>query len=364
MATKMVFAYGSNLNLADFNSWCEKHGKPENLLKFKMTGLLPDHELAFSYRSESRNGGVLDVRPCKGQVVQGVLFEVGEEGLQALDQKEGVGIHCYERIPVQVIDSRGNIIDAITYRVCKNKTRDYVKPSREYLKIVRAGLREWDLSTDPVNAAAENRSSKKPNGFFFYGTLLRGESRFPMIKKFGIQCVILANTFGRLLDLGEYPGLVDIDVSELEVLGEFVRLENPDEAIPELDEIEGFRGYGKSGSLYRRTIIEVHVGDGRTRQAWTYCLESERISGTPIESGDWREHLGKREDFLNRLAEIHSGRDEMRLAERIAQDIRFSRHEDREQDIRSLLPISRILANGELSERKLAMASGLWTAVP
>jgi len=361
---KPYFGYGSNVNLADFNLWCENNGKSKDLLKFKTTATLPDHELRFSFRSATRNGGVLDVRPCTGQVVEGVLFEVSEEGIKALDQKEGVNCQCYERIAIQVIDQNGNPLDAFTYRVKRERAEAYVKPSEEYLKIVRDGLNSWGLDPNHVDAAATKRKKSKPDGFFFYGTLLRGESRFHLLKKFGIKCVILAEMPGRLINLGDYPGLVDLGVTDSFVQGEFVRLENVEKAIDSLDTIEGFRGFCKNGSLYRRTVVEVHVGDGRTRRAWTYSLNSDYSSGSIIPSGDWRHHKGHREEFLERLAAVYSDNDTRSLALKIAQQAPFCFGHNQRDIVGSLMPLSRAIANGVVSERNVAMASHLWTAIP
>lgn len=61
--------------------------------------------------------------------------------------------------------------------------------------------------------------------------------------------------------LGDFPGLVDVSDDRSMVNGEFVRLLELEKAIATLDAIEGFRGFGKSGSLDRRTIMGVDVGD-------------------------------------------------------------------------------------------------------
>ena len=86
------FGYGSNLDREDFEAWCrEKKIEPRGLLKPVGPAFLPDRELAFTIESPSRKCGVLDIRPQRGALVEGVLFELGDEGLKALDRKEGVG---------------------------------------------------------------------------------------------------------------------------------------------------------------------------------------------------------------------------------------------------------------------------------
>jgi len=363
MSTQLYFAYGSNLNQQDFHAWCMRRNYPKGLLRFQSVAYLPDFDLAFTYRSPTRNGGVLDLKDRPGQLVTGVLFEVQSEGWKALDEKEGAPL-AYQRVDVSVMDGRGKSIIASTYRVNPNRKERFVQPTPEYVGIVEAGLNQWGLSTEPLLAAAGDRPSSCPDSFFFYGTLMRGEQRFSALQPFGIECVLLASTFGRLQDLGAFPGLVDTEETESTVHGEFVRLREPEKAIRVLDAIEGFRGYGKSGSLYRRTRIGVDVGDGKIRDAWTYCLDCGADQAAPIDSGDWRSHRGQQKRFLSQLAAVHSQGDEESLAQRIASTDPFRFGLPVTQAVQSLLPLDRSLASGLLSERKLAQASGLWAAIP
>lgn len=363
MSTQLYFAYGSNLNQQDFHAWCKRRNYPKGLLRFRSVAQLPDFDLAFTHRSNTRGGGVLDLQDRPGQLVQGVLYEVDEEGWMALDEKEGAPL-AYQRVDVSVMDDRGNSIIASTYRVAPNRKERFVQPTPEYVRIVEAGLNHWGLSTETLIAAASDRPTSCPDGFFFYGTLMRGEQRFSALQPFGIECVLLASTFGRLLDLGAFPGLVDTEETESTVQGEFVRLREPEKAIRVLDAIEGFRGFGRTGSLYRRTRIGVDVGDGRIRDAWTYCLESGADQAAPIDSGDWRAHRGQQKRFLSQLAAVHSQGNEEYLAQRIASTDPFRFGLPVTQAVQSLLPLDRSLASGLLSERKLAQASGLWAAIP
>lgn len=367
MSSNLYFAYGSNLNIDDFRAWCGKRGFPTDLLKFKAVVSAPDYRLGFTHYSQSRNGGVLDLVACRGQIVRGVLFEVTGQGWEALNKKEGAPT-SYKKETITVIDELGNLHDAETYIVNaemkSDKANRYIKPSVEYLRIVREGLDHWDLDHELLDAASNNEDADFPNGFFFYGTLLRGEKRFPVIEKYGIECVLLASAFGRLVDLGDYPGLVGDGRETSIVHGEFVRLSDPRKALKELDAIEGFMGYGKPHSLFHRTRMSVDVGDGRIREAWTYRLASEPKRAQVIASGDWREHLNRRREFLMRLAAIHVNGQESQVARRVACGYPFLTDEDRKAMTKSLQPLHESLANGMLSERKLAQASGLWNAIP
>ena len=363
MTKQLYFAYGSNLNIADFEHWCIARGYPAQLLKFVGRASLRDFELAFSYRSSSRRGGVLDIRERRGSVVLGVIFEVASDGWEALNEKEGFP-SCYDRKDVVVVDDSGEMHQATTYRVCTDRAQPHVAPARGYVGIVQVGLKSWNIGDTHLLAAAKNESLPCPDGFFFYGTLMRGESRFDVLKRYGIECVLLAETQGQLFGLGLFPGMTHDNSSGSEVRGEFVRLRNPDAALAALDAIEGFRGYGKPGSLYRREQIQVHVGDGRFRGAWAYFLEASADDSQIIESCDWRQHCGSRELFLRRLAEAYSRKSSQPIAERLATMSPYNWDGRQQEVVDSLLPLDDALGAGLLSERKLAQATGQWTVIP
>ena len=97
---------------------------------------LPDHALVFNYHSPRRGGGVLNVLPQPGAIVSGWLFRYNEEGLHALDVKEGVP-HAYRREQVVVLDDAHEEHRVLTYRVIEENTEDFVTPATEYLAICR-----------------------------------------------------------------------------------------------------------------------------------------------------------------------------------------------------------------------------------
>ncbi len=362
MSQALYFAYGSNLNLSDLDESFRKNGYPAGLLKFHSLAWLPDFEPAFTYRSQSRGGGVLSIRERIGSVVEGVLFEVCDVGWAALDRKEGAP-NCYERVPVTVLDASGCEITAVTYRVLPGKEKSFVRPTEECVSVVRNGLSTWGICHQAMTAASRNRMPPLLDGLFVYGTLLRGESRFPLLSGHEIECAVLAETFGQLADLGDYPALFNLDSTNSIVRGEFIRLKQLPSALRKLDMVEGFRGFGLSRSLFRRTRINVDVGDGRIRSAWTYCMDLRGAGAEQIPSGDWRVRCGTRERFIERLVRQHVGQQEAAVAKRIAGGLPFT-FLDQQSAVDSLLPLKDAVIEGRLSERKLAQASGCWAVVP
>jgi gamma-glutamylcyclotransferase (GGCT)/AIG2-like uncharacterized protein YtfP len=290
-SSQLYFAYGSNLNPVDFDDVCEDLGFPTGLMHFRGNAWLPDHELAFSRYAPSREGGVLDVRPCPGQLVPGALFEIHEEGLKALDRKEGVP-RAYERYPVTVLGPRGEHLAVLTYRVVPARAEPYHQPSESYLNIVRDGYMAWNVPDDgQLLAAAAGQRPPCPDTFFVYGTLMGGESRHRYMKRFGVLETKEATTPGRLLHLGSYPGLVQPGHPDCRVRGEFVRLREPLAALEVLDKVEGFEGFGRPGSLYERIWVQVafaqpHQGFG---WAWSYRYAGDCDRFPDIPSGNWRQ---------------------------------------------------------------------------
>lgn len=352
------FAYGSNLDLADWHRWCAGHGYPEGLLKPIGNAELPDHELVFGHHSGTRNGGTLDVRRCPGAVVRGMLFRVREGGWQALARKEG---GKYQRVQTIVLYG-GREMPADTFMLGERDRSEFVQPTGDYVEIVRAGREAWDLGDEDLDVLARGERAEPLDAVFVYGTLMRGESRFGALDRAGLRCVLLAERWGRLLDLGAYPGLLLDEAGGALVQGEFVRHADIGALLERLDAIEGFEGFGANDSLYRRTVVDVAVGDGRVRQAWTYVYAGDPGAPT-IASGDWRVHRGVRRAFLERLVAAYAAGDEPALARGIvARNPWLAR--EAEQAVRGLMPLAEALAGDGVSERALAQATDRWVVVP
>ena len=338
------FAYGSNLNPSNYT---------EGSLQLLGTARLADYRLAFNYYSSSRKGGALNLVPAPGGWVHGALFRADARGWEWLDLKEGHPDY-YRRVPITVETSDGPV-EAITYIVIPEKeTEREIPPTRKYLELVLEGLRRLDLPTSGLEAAVPDDG---PDAVFVYGTLMRGQCRHAALGS--PECILQATAFGRLYDLGSYPGLLEPTCHEDRVEGEFVRVKDIRSVLDRLDQIEGYAGPGRvADSLFRRERIQVDVGDGRVRWAWTYVYN--RPADKRIPSGNWRKHQGTWEAFLERLTAKHCGNKEGEIAWSLAGRMPFCFNPDRKAVAQSLLPLSRALRDGILSERRLAQATGCW----
>jgi gamma-glutamylcyclotransferase len=133
--TGLLFAYGSNLAAAEMAAWC-----PE--ARFAGLARLPDHRLALNRRSIRWGGGVVDVVAADVEQVWGVLYDVDDAAVAALDRKEGAGI-AYRLTPVGV-EHRGEPRGAHTYTVI-TKEPDAPPATPEYAELVLRGARERGL---------------------------------------------------------------------------------------------------------------------------------------------------------------------------------------------------------------------------
>jgi gamma-glutamylcyclotransferase (GGCT)/AIG2-like uncharacterized protein YtfP len=282
----LYFAYGSNLERDDFDRWCERHGHASGLLDDVVgPAALDDWALVFGRMSRSRGGGVLDLRPRPGFRTPGVVFDIEDEALAALDQKEGHP-HAYERREV-VVDMGGKDLECVTYIGDTSSLTHHV-PSATYLDIVRYGYQRFGLDTAALEAAARAHEVglvAAIDSLFVYGSLLVGERLHHYVSELGPLSIEPATIRGRLFDLGSYPGLM-LDGGAL-VRGERVRFADISKALTILDEVEGFHGRNVRDNLYERRVVDLDGGP-----AWTY-LYAGPDEGVPIPSGEWRRWRGQ-----------------------------------------------------------------------
>jgi gamma-glutamylcyclotransferase (GGCT)/AIG2-like uncharacterized protein YtfP len=283
---RQYFAYGSNLNDADWRGWCARKGHSPHSIRAVGPAMLPDMELTFDYYSETRGGGALDLQPRIGQAVNGVLFEVSPDGWAALDAKEGAPT-SFARHPVTAIRPDGTCCPALTYVVPPARRQPFVAPTPAYLDIVREGLAAHRLDPTMLDQAATGATpAPAMRGLFVYGTLMRGEALGHVLAGHGLTSVHAATVEGRLLNLGDYPGMV-LDRRAGRVQGEFSVLADLCAALPHLDEIEEARPGGEPGGLYRRTLLPAKLNGGRIERAWTYVIDAPGAHPR-IGSGNWR----------------------------------------------------------------------------
>ena len=142
-----VFAYGSNMHVPDLRAWMERKGFSDAQILGSRSALLHGWELVWDYRSPSRLGGAANVRPNQGKLLPGVVLDLDQRGLDAVDRKEGHPGR-YDRTDrlVDVHLPTHDVVSAWLYVVTDAwREPEIVPPRRAYLKLVIEGALTHDL---------------------------------------------------------------------------------------------------------------------------------------------------------------------------------------------------------------------------
>jgi gamma-glutamylcyclotransferase (GGCT)/AIG2-like uncharacterized protein YtfP len=134
------FAYGSNMHPGQMAKRCPG-------CAFVATARLKDHRLTFSrFWSAWGGGGVADIQPAPGSVVEGVVWEITEAHRQTLDEYEDYPT-SYTRKDVVVEIAEGGTLTAFAYLA---KPTGAYRPSRRYLDEIIEGAKVQKLSPEYV----------------------------------------------------------------------------------------------------------------------------------------------------------------------------------------------------------------------
>ncbi len=282
----LYFGYGSNLNDGDWAAWCQAQKADPVSRKGVGTAWLLDHSLRFHYHSTGRKGGAADVvKDARGTAVPGAVFSLSKDGWNLMDKKEGHP-HHYKRVSVTVVTEDGCVADAITYTVVPKKRQTVlVPPTRRYAQLISDGLGDRNLPIEHLNLAIQNIESKsRLQHVFVYGTLMRGESRWPQLEPWSSSPVQQGKISGRLYNLGSFPGL-RLDEHGT-VHGEVHRCEDIEQALEILDRVEGHNAGSLREGLYVRVPVSVRTSEG-TVWAWTYVINEAPHPSTRLQDGRW-----------------------------------------------------------------------------
>lgn len=127
---------------------------------------------------------------------------------------------------------------------------------------------------------------------FVYGTLMtaaRGKLGADMRAKLAEAATWIgpATTAGRLVDFGEYPGLVvPVGLSDT-VHGEVFELHAPDAVFAWLDDYEGIPPIATPNDEYERVVVPVRLASGEDIKAWVYRYVGDGSTAARIPDGRW-----------------------------------------------------------------------------
>lgn len=136
---------------------------------------------------------------------------------------------------------------------------------------------------------------KQPDYLFVYGTLMSGIQNpinFQMAE-YG-QFIGLGIMSAQLYLVDYYPGAI-MDTHGLgTVQGEIYRLLYPKKTLKILDEYEEYSYRQRSVSEFVRKKVEVkQLSNNEKIMAWTYIFNKSTTTLTPLQSGRFRDTIGK-----------------------------------------------------------------------
>jgi gamma-glutamylcyclotransferase (GGCT)/AIG2-like uncharacterized protein YtfP len=134
------FSYGSNMHPDRMARRCPG-------CAFVTTARLADHRLTFSrYWDAWGGGGVGDIQPAPGSVVEGVVWEITDAHCQTLDVYEDCPT-SYVRKDVVVRAADGKTLTAFAYVA---RPTGVYRPARRYLQEILEGAQAHHLSPDYI----------------------------------------------------------------------------------------------------------------------------------------------------------------------------------------------------------------------
>lgn len=143
-----VFAYGSNMHLADLRRWLRAHDYPEAGVLEAHAARILDHTLVWNYFSRARAGAAANVTRAQGEMLYGVALRVDDTLLAAIDHKEGHP-ERYSRgadpHPAELLGDSRRIpswLYTVTPRYIESRL---LHPRRDYLELMLEGAAQHGL---------------------------------------------------------------------------------------------------------------------------------------------------------------------------------------------------------------------------
>jgi gamma-glutamylcyclotransferase len=136
----LYFAYGSNMHPEQMQTRCPG-------CSFVAAARLRDHGLVFSRPWAAwGGGGVADIQPSPGRIVEGVVWQITQTHRGALDEYEEHPT-AYTRTDVVVETLAGKRLTAFAYVA---KPMGTYRPGRRYLQALVEGAKAHGLSPEYV----------------------------------------------------------------------------------------------------------------------------------------------------------------------------------------------------------------------
>ncbi|MFI5305165.1 MAG: gamma-glutamylcyclotransferase family protein [Nitrospiria bacterium] len=143
------FTYGSNLDCVQMRERCPS-------ARFHGIAQLKDHRLAFSRLSQKRKCGVADAVSALGHSIWGVVYEISDTEVIALDSKEGfnpnrpINKNSYVRNNCNVLIDGNERKSLFVWTYFAIKQQNPPLPDEKYKKLIIDGAKFWKLPEEYV----------------------------------------------------------------------------------------------------------------------------------------------------------------------------------------------------------------------
>jgi hypothetical protein len=145
----LYFDYASNMDEAELKGYVTQQGGDPRGINNPRYALLPDWRLVFNFLSPRRQAGAASIEPAMGEQVEGVIWDVTEDLIQYIDQKEGHPWQ-YHRIWVTVKVRDSILQNILTYEVVLEQRREFCPPTRAYLQLMIDAAHRFSFSQDYI----------------------------------------------------------------------------------------------------------------------------------------------------------------------------------------------------------------------
>jgi len=152
MSEHLIFAYGSNLNSADFARYCGEKGIKPFIPQKVCNAELKEYTLIWSYFSEARNGGALNIEKKtkeKQKLAWGTIFSLSDEQLAVFDRKEGHPKKYKREFVKAMCGDKEMQVETYIAPPCI-ETR-FFYPNSNYKYVVLEGMKEQGLPEDYID---------------------------------------------------------------------------------------------------------------------------------------------------------------------------------------------------------------------
>ena len=152
MAEHLVFAYGSNLNSADFARYCREKGIDPFVPQKVCNAQLKEYTISWNVYSKARKGGALNLEKKtkeKQKLVCGTIFSLSDEQLAVFDRKEGHPKHYLRTEVTAICDEKEMQVETYIAPQCI-ETRFFYS-TENYRAVVIDGLIEQNISQEYID---------------------------------------------------------------------------------------------------------------------------------------------------------------------------------------------------------------------